>query len=53
MRLDKITLVLLSLAFTLPSFAAEKLSTDELIQNLKNTDPKVHCRSCKRSWGSR
>jgi HEAT repeat protein len=48
MRLDKKTIiVLLSLTITLPSFAAERLSTDELIQNLKNTDPKVREEAAK------
>jgi HEAT repeat protein len=47
MRLLKITIVLLSLAVGLPGFAAEKLSTDQLIQNLKDGDPKVRQEAAK------
>ena len=32
---------MLSFALALPSFASDKLSTDELIQNLKDKDPKI------------
>lgn len=47
MRLDKIIIVLLSLTIAIPSFAAEKLSTDELIRNLQDKDPKVREQAAK------
>ncbi len=47
MRLARLIIVVLSFVFALPSFAAEKLSTDELIQNLKAQDPKVREEAAK------
>jgi HEAT repeat protein len=41
MRYRQLLLVLFSFAFAVAAFAAEKLSTEELIQNLKAQDPKV------------
>ena len=47
MRLARLIIVVLSFVFVVPSFAAEKLSTDELIQNLKAQDPKVREEAAK------
>ena len=47
MRLHRIIIVLVSFAFAFPLCAADKLSTDELIQNLKNSDPKVREEAAK------
>jgi HEAT repeats len=47
MRLARLIIVVLSFVFVLPSFAAQKLSTDELIQNLKAQDPKVREEAAK------
>ena len=47
MRYRQLLLVLFSFAFALSATAAEKLSTDELIQNLKAQDPKVREEAAK------
>ena len=48
MRLDtRIIIAVFSFALAVPSFAAEKLSTDELIQNLKDKDPKIREEAAK------
>ena len=47
MRYRQILLVLFSFAFAVAAFAADKLSTEELIQNLKAQDPKVRAEAGK------
>src|SRR5258705_8214306 len=47
MRYRRLLLVLFSFALALSAIAAEKLSTDELIQNLKAQDPKVREEAAK------
>jgi HEAT repeats len=47
MRYRQLLLVLFSFALAFTAFAAEKLSTEELIQNLKATNPKVREEAAK------
>jgi|GEM_PF-2960244 len=47
MRYRQLLLVLLSFAFAFVALAADKLSTEELIQNLKATNPKVRAEAAK------
>ena len=47
MRYRQLLLVLLSFVFAFSVFSAEKLSTEQLIQNLKANDPKVRAEAAK------